>query len=226
MPPKLIFRFDKHKDLWNAWYVANHKAQWQAKVSKEVLSVLSLCKGKRFEECKHQLEKLYQDFYKSPLIKQSVKLFQAAWNKIGNEFFKRLERMTKKPFPFNQVTVYLTTQPRCPYNVEERWLMVCFFGNIFYAVAAIAHELMHLHFHHYYWEKVEREIGHEKAAELKEALTVLLNLEFRDLWFVLDKGKPGKKQQALRKFVEAEWKKKKDFDGLIKKCVAYLRSHG
>jgi hypothetical protein len=45
--PKLIFKFDKQKDLWNAWYAANHKAPWQAKVSKEVLSVLSLCKGKR-----------------------------------------------------------------------------------------------------------------------------------------------------------------------------------
>ena len=56
---------------------------------------------------------------------------------------------------------------------------------------------------------------------LKEALTVLLNLEFKDLWFIEDEG--YKKHKELREFIAQEWKKEKDFEKLLKKCVKYLK---
>jgi len=81
---------------------------------------------------------------------------------------------------------------------------------------------MHLYFHKFYWDKVESEIGEDKTADLKEALTVLLNVEFKDLWFVSDQG--YKPHEELRKFIRDEWKKEKDFDVLLKKCVEYLKN--
>ena len=36
-----------------------------------------------------------------------------------------------------------------------------------------------------------------------------------------DEGYPTHKE--LRKFIEEEWKKNKDFEALLKKCVSYLK---
>ena len=81
---------------------------------------------------------------------------------------------------------------------------------------------MHIQFHNTYWPKIEKQIGKEKTADLKEALTILLNLEFKDLWFVRDEG--YEIHQELRKFIEKEWKENPDFDILMKKCVEYLKT--
>ena len=80
---------------------------------------------------------------------------------------------------------------------------------------------MHLYFHRFYWKNIEKEIGKEKTGDLKEALTVLLNLEFKDLWFVEDEGYEEHKE--LREFITQEWKNNKDFEKLLEKCVEYLK---
>jgi len=221
--PKVIFKFDKEKDLWNNWATINYESPWE-KMHNNVTPILTdMCKGKKFEECKDKLEKFNDIVYKSPLIKIITVAFQEAWDKINNEYFKRLERIMKSKFPMKEVTAYLTTQYRCPYNEEEGWFMVSIYRSIFYVMATAGHELMHIHFHKTYWPRIEKQLGKEKTADLKEALTVLLNLEFRDLWFVKDEGKDNEEQRKLRQFIEQQWKKKKDFNVLMKKCVSYLK---
>lgn len=221
--PKVKFVFDKEKDLWNNWATVNYESPWEKSLLKKIPTLTDMCKGKTFEECKDKLEEFNKIVYESPLIEVIISAFQEAWNKINNEFFKRLERIMKSKFPLKKVTVYLTTQYRCPYNEKERWFMVSIYRSIFYIMATAGHELMHLHFHKTYWPKIEKQIGKEKTANLKEALTVLLNLEFRDLWFVKDEGKNNEEQQELRKYIVKKWKEKKDFDSLMKNCVSYLK---
>ena len=220
--PKVIFKFDKEKDLWNNWATVNYKSPWE-NMYKQIPILTEICKGKKFEECKYKLGEFNKIVYESPLIEVVINTFQKAWDKINDKYFKRLERIMKSKFPIKEVTAYLTTQYRCPYNEEEAWFMVSFFSSIPKAMQIAGHELMHLHFHKTYWPKIEKQIGKEKTADLKEALTVLLNLEFRNLWFVKDEGKNNEQQQKLREFIIQEWKKKKDFDVLIKKCVKYLK---
>ena len=58
---------------------------------------------------------------------------------------------------------------------------------------------MHFHFFEHYWDGIEKQIGINKTDDLKESLTVLLNLEFKDLWFKFDQGYPN--HQELRKFI-------------------------
>jgi len=48
----------------------------------------------------------------------------------------------------------------------------------------------------------------------------LLNLEFKDLWFVKDCG--YKSHRELRKFISDKWKEEKDFEKLLNSCVVYL----
>jgi len=153
-----------------------------------------------------------------------IESFQKAWNKINDEYFKRLKKIMKHQFKFKQVNAYVTTVTRCPYNSYEKpWFMFSFFRDIPNALKTCGHELMHIHFHNTYWPEIEKKIGKEKTSDLKEALTVLLNLEFRDLWFVPDIGYSSHKK--LREFIRKEWKKKKDFDVLLDKCVEYLKKN-
>jgi hypothetical protein len=224
MKPKVIFKLDKDKDLWNNWDTINYESPWEKSMSKSIPVLTEMCKGKEFDACKKDLEKFLSDFYKSPLIDITTDAFQKAWNSISDQYFKRLEKIMKTSIPAKTITAYLTSQMRCPYSDKEYWFMVSFFSGIPQALATAGHEIMHLYFHNSdYWHESEKQIGKDKTADLKEALTVLLNLEFRDLWQARDRGKDNEQQQKLRNYIAEQWKKKKDFDVLMKKCMNYLK---
>ena len=150
-----------------------------------------------------------------------MRTLQEAWDNINDEFFKRLEKIMKKPICSKDFTGYITTMGRCPYDYKEPSFMVSLFYPLPHALVTCGHEIMHIQFHDTYWKDIERKIGKKKTSDLKEALTILLNLEFRDLWFMEDMGyKPHK---DLRKFIEDEWRNEKDFDVLIERCIEYLK---
>lgn len=217
--PKVTFKFDKEKDLYNIWETCNFKSSWYDFKKSVHPNYLKICEGKEFDECKKELKEYKERMYDSGFIEVFVKTIQEAWDRINDEFFKRIKKVMKRPVCFNEVTGYVTTMTRCPYSYDKKnpWFMVSFFRNILHVLKTTAHEIMHIQFHNTYWKKVEDKIGKKKTADLKEALTVLLNLEFRDLWFVDDKGYEPHKE--LRSFIEKQWKKKKDFDVLMDKCV-------
>jgi hypothetical protein len=82
---------------------------------------------------------------------------------------------------------------------------------------------MHLH-NTDWWDKVEKKLGNKKTHDLKEALTELLNLEFKDLWIVDDRSYPNHIQ--LREFIKKEWMKEKDFDKLTEDCIKWIKKNG
>jgi hypothetical protein len=221
--PKVIFKFDKEKDLKNLWETANFKSDWSNFKRNLSPKVLEICENKKFEECKDELEEHYSKIHNSDLINISIDSFNKSWNQINDEFFKRLERIMKHKIVFNEITGYLTTAGRCPYNPnkDNPFFMTNLFSSILHVLQISAHEIMHIQFHNTYWKDVEDKIGREKTSDLKEALTVLLNLEFKDLWFIQDNGYEVHKD--LRRFIEKEWLKEQDFDILIDKCVGYLK---
>lgn len=220
--PKVIFKFDKEKDLWNIWDTCNSKSHQVQYFKKKIPeTVLNLCGGKKFEEVKDKLKKYQEKIHSNPLIPKISKAFNESWKEINDEFFIRLEKLMKKPFQSKKVTGYLTIISRCPYNynLDNPFFYVHLFGGIPEAMRTAGHEIMHIHFHNTYEDEIKEKIGKEKTWELKEALTVLLNLEFKDLWFVKDKGYES--HQKLRNFIIKEWKKEPDFDVLLEKCIDY-----
>jgi len=218
---KVTFKFDKEKDLWNIWETCNSSSSWHNFKKTVPSRFLEMCEGKEFSECRKKLSEYTKKMHNSGLIEIFVKAVQEAWNKINDEFFKRLERIMKHPICSENFMGYITTVIRCPYDEKEPSFMISFFRDLTHVLCTSGHEIMHIQFHNIYWKKIEKEIGKEKTADLKEALTVLLNLEFQDLWFVDDIG--YEPHQKLRKFIEEEWKKEPDFDILIKKCIKYLK---
>ncbi|MEK6951931.1 MAG: hypothetical protein AABX29_02845 [Nanoarchaeota archaeon] len=220
----VTFKFDKNKDLFNIWETVNSNNSFGTDFKKNLSSrLIEISKGRSFEDCKKELEEAMKKVHDSPIIKLYIKNINSMWEIIEKEYFKRIEKVMKKPIYIKKFTGYLTTAGKCPYNLKENWFMINLFSSDLGALMTTGHELMHLQFHHYYWNNFEKEVGKEKTADLKEALTVLLNLEFKDLWFIEDPG--YEKHKDLRNFVSDEWKKEKDFDLLLKKCINYLKKN-
>jgi len=78
---------------------------------------------------------------------------------------------------------------------------------------------MHLQFIYYYKDKLKKTISENQFQDIKEALTVRLNIEFSDLLKEKDKGYPD--HQKLRNFIEQEWTKDKDLDIILNKCIDF-----
>jgi hypothetical protein len=165
------------------------------------------------------LNKINQDLYHSGLIDSFLQSLDNSWLRIEKEFFSRILKITGKELSGSYIA-YVTTLGICPYNPKENWFMVSLYYNLPKALSTLGHELMHLHFHEHYFHEIEKQIGLEKTHNLREALTVLLNLEFQDLWFIKDEGYAEHKE--LREFISEEWTKEKDFNKLLEKCVEYL----
>lgn len=228
MIPKVIFKFNKEKDLWNIWNSCNAKSQygksWKGSVTSNILKI---CRGKSLAQCKKELVKTMSYIHKNKITTITAQFFNDAWKKIDKEYFRRLEKIMGSPFPCKKVTAYLTTAGRFPYNPNKNnpSFYVGFFGSIAGILHTAGHELMHIHFHNSeYWKICEKEIGEKKTMDLKEALTVLLNWEFHDLWIIQDNGYPN--HVELRKFISLQWEKEKDFDKLIDKCVKWIKENG
>ena len=221
--PTLTFKVDKERDIRNAWELCNLDTPFLENEEKKQLdSTYKTLWGKRsFEECREEI-KLYTEFlYSSGIMDTFKEGVEKTWGKINDEYFNRLERITKTPICSNEFTAYTTTVGRCLYNINDFSLIVSIRRPLLQCLRTIGHELMHLQFHYNYWDRTEKEIGKEKTADLNESLTILLNLEFGDLWLVEDKGYDS--HRSLRKFIYEEWKKEKDFGKLIESCIGHLK---
>lgn len=217
---RVIFKFNKEKDLWNHWHKSNWKSSWaNLKIHPEIKKI---CEGKEFDECKGKLSNYLEKIQNSELINLEIKSLREYWKKIETEFFERMNKLMKNVFT-EDIFSYLTTAGICPYNPDEPSFMFSLFYSLPHQLQTCGHEIMHLYFHKFYWDKIESKIGKEKTGDLKEALTILLNIEFRDLWFHKDYGyEPHKK---LREFISIEWKKEKDFEKLLEKCIEYFKKN-
>ena len=228
MNSQLIIIFDKEKDLKNIWDACNAKPSyghnWKGSISKNISKI---CKGKKYEKCKDELEKKMISLYNNPLIKLTAKSFDSGWSNISDKYFRRLEKITKRKISLKKVEAYLTTAARCPYSPNKKipYFYINFFSSIPNALHTMGHELMHIHLHNTnWWEYVENKIGNDKTHDLKEALTQLLNLEFRDLWLVQEKGYPNHK--LLRNYISKKWKERKDFNKLTDDCINWIKRNG
>ena len=228
MMPKLIFKFDKEDDLKNIWKTCNTESSYGYNWKNSVTdNIFKICHGKKYATCKKELEKTMRYIYKNPVINVIAESFNKSWNTIRKDYFSKLEKIMKESFCSKEVIVYLTASQRCPYNPNKKnsSFHVNFFGGIPNILVTSGHELMHIQFHNSkYWKICEKKLGNQKTHDLKEALTILLNLEFHDLLINEDRVYPNHIQ--LRKFIKEQWKKEKDFDVLIDESIKWIKENG
>lgn len=218
----VIFKFDIEKDAKNYYDCANSDPHWGHDFTKSLRpEVLKKLRGKKWIEIREDTINMLKKGYSQHEEEKNKKLekIQEAWNKIEKNFFKRLAKITGRKIYTNEFIGYITTIGRCPYNPKEDWFMTNLFWDLDNTLATAAHEIIHLQFHHYFEYDLKRKISNEKFQNLKEALTVLLNVEFSDLLKEKDVGYP--KHKKLREFISRKWEKEKNFKKLLEKCVDY-----
>lgn len=204
---KLDFKYDKERDVWcllNKGKSSNNSSK-PTSVYQELVSNV----GEIPDEASTSL------FIREYLDKNNiqpehfVQNYKEMFSPISSDYQAVAERVFGVCFD-KEITAYLTINPRCPYNIEEGWFFVSMSkGN---PILTMIHELWHF----YTWEKFGEEwiekLGKEKYNDIKEALTVLLNIECHHLLpeGVEDEGYP--QHQELREKIRELWKQNPDIE--------------
>lgn len=144
-------------------------------------------------------------------IEQRIEQSQREWDDIADEYQKRAEGIFGVSLQ-KDVTAYVSINSRCPYSIEDNFFLV------FISTKSTLKTAMHELWHFYTWQKFGEEelekLGPQKYNDIKEALTVLLNIECGDLFpeGVQDFGYPQHKE--LRENIVEFWKETKDIEKL------------
>ncbi len=97
------------------------------------------------------------------------------WNLIENEFLSRCEEIFDIRLE-SEVIGYLSQNQKCTYNWRENYFFI--YCNSLNPLKTIMHELLHFYTHRKY---DSLGIDSKKFNDIKESLTVLLNVDFSDL---------------------------------------------
>lgn len=207
----VIFKYDIDKDVQN--FINSTKSV----NSKTPTKLFLLFSGESSNseviiesDVKHFIEKY---IHKNNInILDKVNELQRRWGDIQTESISRLEGIFKIKYPIEEITAYLTTNERCTYNTKENY----FFVNLNNPESnrTVLHEL----FHFYTWYAIQEELDKKGVTalqynDIKESLTELLNIEFKDLLDgVIDRGYP--QHQEMRKRIRELWMVEKDVNKL------------
>lgn len=144
-------------------------------------------------------------------IQKHVVDFQRDWENISADFQKRAEAIFDVSLP-SDVTAYLTINSRCPYNIQDNFFYVSIQST--QAVKTAMHELWHFYTWYGLGTNQEEKFGKQKYNDLKEALTVLLNIECVDFLpeGITDTGYP--QHQEIREKILEYWEKDRNIKNL------------
>jgi len=230
--PKVKFKYDLKKDAWSWVLIAKSqkrlaelKKDWRKEVEfipKELLDKILKENSQRAEILVYNhLISHPQKLIRQLVIREQLRSLEKVWRKIEKEFFRRLEQITKKPVFRKEFKCYLTTGFMCPYDPRDNSFMISMWHSIPWNITTICHEIFHLQFLYYYEKYCRKLISQRKLDDLKEALTFILDTDFKDLLISEDRGYPAHKE--LRKKLKEIWKKDKNFDRFLDKAIKIVK---
>lgn len=164
---------------------------------------------------------LVNKYHNQPLMDIAADSLLKSWSFIEDVYINRaLNYFQIVNYKIKPITCYITTLEMCPYNRQERYFFVPFYTNIANQTHIIMHELMHLIFlDNYKKTLLETGLSEQGILDINEALTILLNLEFKDLMLVVEENnKPS--TLDLQNVIKDEYKKHTPFDEILKKLMA------
>ena len=106
---------------------------------------------------------------------EKIKVIETEWRPLETAFFSRCEEMFDMSLP-TPITGYVSLNSRCTYNWKDNYFFLSFYSKN--SILTVMHELLHFYTHRKFEDLV---LDKQKFNEIKEALTVLLNFDFKDL---------------------------------------------
>lgn len=208
---KTKFQYQKEKDIWcllNKGKSSNHSKN----STKQYDQLLE-----KYGE--NPTPEIVEEFIESYVLEKNISiekytnLYQNDWDKVSEEYHRRAQEIFGIKLP-SDVMAYLTINSRCPYSIEENYFFVTVPTYDYIARKTTMHELWHFYtWYRFGVDQVEK-LGVKKYEDLKEALTVLLNAEYKDLLpeNVIDAGYP--QHTDLRDKILDYWKKDRNITNL------------
>ncbi len=153
------------------------------------------------------------NFIDAYIVAQNVSIdayitkYTSEWSTVADAYKKRAEAIFNVSLP-HDITAHLTVNNRCPYSIADNMFYVPFPRE------TVRKTVMHELWHFYTWYGLgvheEQKLGAQKYNDVKEALTVLLNVECADLLpdTIFDEGYP--QHQELRRRILDIWQSNKD----------------
>lgn len=204
---KISFTYDREKDVW--CLLNKGKSSNNSQTATKVYEELVAAEG---NDLTPEAVSKFIDAYianKGIDIPALITKFENDWSAVADEYHIRAERVFGKMLP-QDMTAYLTVNTRCPYSIENNHFFVSM------VITSARRTIMHELWHFYTWQRFgsdyETRLGKQKYNDIKEALTVLLNIECADLLpeGVTDTGYPQHKE--LREKIAKVWKDMKDIE--------------
>ena len=211
---KILFEYNQEKDVW--CLINYGKTSMNSPIpTKMYQELISRCG----EHSTNEQAVSFIDEYKNSNNlneKDYVKRYTEDWLLIDEKYKEIAERVFGKSL-HNDVIAYLTINNRCPYSIEDNMFFVQM--PAYSARKTSMHELWHFYTWQVFGKEWEDKLGKQKYNEIKEALTVLLNVECKHLLPVriTDNGYPQHKE--LRKRILSLWEEEKDMQKLWNKLV-------
>lgn len=207
---KVTFEYVQEKDIWclETYGKRSMNSSNQTEVYKKLITQYG------DSPIKEEMELFIETYYleNKILIRDIVEQYQKRWDAVSSEYQKRAEQIFGVRLP-SDVHAYITINNRCPYSVEENMFFVSVPS---YPVKTAMHELWHFYTWYAFGKEQEEVLGKQKYNDIKEALTVLLNVECKDL---LPEGVEDKgylQHVEIREKILAFWDKEKDIKKLWK----------
>jgi len=222
--PKIIFVIDKKLDVVNHLiglnaYKRNKERNFQQNKNETYEKYLLLNDEIKIKaEIEKSIQPIYEKKYQLDSLAEDI---NNAWVKIEGAFIKKLEEVHKKPFVFEQIKGVLSSSFRFGYKIDQNWFATDMLRNKFAAIDTATHELMHFMFHKYYDQTCkDKGLDKNKMWDIKEAFTVLLNLEFSEFRFQPDFGYAPHKE--LREVIKKSWLEHEDFAIALEDGISFL----
>ena len=203
----VIFDYDKPKDIWcllNKGKASNN-SQKPTKAYQQLINEFGDAPSE--QDATTFIEKYITE--QNIDVKKTIDRYKNEWLGVADKFQKRAEVIFNTTLP-NDIAAYLTVNSRLPYDIE---------GNYFFVhmnSKTVRESVMHELWHFYTWYGLglhqEKLLGKKKYNDLKEALTILIDIECKDLMpeNAHDSGYP--QHEELRNEIKKLWLENKNIN--------------
>jgi hypothetical protein len=225
---KVVFKIDRELDFKNhligAKRILDNFQNTRPEVIEYFKSLRNADEEDKIKIFENETSKFYGNGMKDirPLL---VKQTEEMWDLVEDEYFSKIEKIHQKKFPFKQITGVLSTTPKFygyDFNKDSPWF-ACPNDSSLRAIHVTMHEIMHTYFHVYFREEYKNKfkLNDEQIWTIKEALTIILNVELDDMRIYPDKGKPG--HEKLREKIKEDWLKYKDINKVLDEACLFIK---
>jgi hypothetical protein len=173
---KLSFTYALDRDVWCLLHYGKTSMNSDSKTKVYEELVAEYNENPTKEDVEKFVAKYLNRYNTKP--EETAQRFNDEWLKIEKEYHARAENIFGTRLTFD-VTCYLTVNTRCPYSIPENMFYCSMYSTT--PVRTAMHELWHFYTWQKYGKEVEDKLGRQVYNDVKESLTVLLNVVYKDL---------------------------------------------